>query len=711
MAAMLSLSLRLPWARRLLLASKLSWLDRMTVLLVVVGLAATAWYSRNFTLLQQVIAWGLVLSVLAVLSRRGWLKLFGPVLLYDLMRISRRSRYFLLRGVYACILFGLLYWQFLEWFQVRPIQLLTSNEVAFLSLQFFNKFMVLQFAVVFLLTPSYCAGAIAEEKDRKTMEYLLATDLHNREIVLSKLVSRLGNLTLTMLTGLPILSLIQFLGGVDPDLVLAGFAVTGLTMASLAALSILASVYARKPRNAILLTYLIVFGYLGIGYLGEAYVSSPAAATRMAMAATGGPVPWTFEDLIDLFNLGNLPVVLRQLEQTWTAGKALSTILPTMLRNYALFHGILAVVCTGWAVARVRAVALQQSANVRRRVAAGSRPPIRPRVGLQPMVWKELFIEPGFRLNWLGWIAVSLLVIVSMAPAFWIASEYFSETISIRSRYGAIGMPGTKVMLNGVWGDLGEQLNHWTRQVGAAVACLMLLAVAVRASTSISGERDRDTLDALLTSPLQSHDILFAKWLGSLLSVRWAWLWLWLIWGLSLLTGALHPLAVPLLIIAWLVYASTLAGIGLWFSTACRTSMRATFWTLTVSVAVSVGHWLIWMCFLPRAFAGGSWGYELGELFAIHSALTPPAVFAQLSATSAELGNNLNFDLKAIFACFGLFIWALGSLFLWTITRSRFRRISRRMPYRRRGPIALPTTGWGRLQDEEPWQEIGATVR
>ena len=99
---------------------------------------------------------------------------------------------------------------------------------------------------VALLTPAYVAGAIADEKDRKTLEFLLATDLRSREIVLSKLASRLANLTLFVLTGLPILSLIQFLGGVDPNLVLAGFAVTALTMAGLGGLSILNSTTSRS---------------------------------------------------------------------------------------------------------------------------------------------------------------------------------------------------------------------------------------------------------------------------------------------------------------------------------------------------------------------------------------------------------------------------------------------------------------------------------
>src|SRR5205085_7765 len=189
---------------------------------------------------------------------------------------------------------------------------------------------------------------------------------------------------------------------------------------------------------------------------------------------------------------------------------------------------------------------------------------------------------------------------------------------------------------------------------------------------------DRDTLDALLTSPLQSHDILFAKWLGSLLSVRWVWLWLGTIWLIGMITRAMHPLVVPLYSIAWLVYASCLAGIGLWFSTLCRTSLRATMYTLATTALLGGGHYLLYMCCMPLG-ALRSLGYELSSIL---SALTPANVLYKLTANPREIGDDA-FDLWTIAAYFGLFLWALLALALWTITRSRFRKITARMPYRR----------------------------
>src|SRR2546430_14080099 len=126
---------------------------------------------------------------------------------------------------------------------------------ALLAREFSERLMLVQPLAVTILTPAYVAGAIAEEKDRKTMEFLLATDLRNREIVLSKLLSRLANLTLFLLTGLPILSLIQFLGGVGPKPVFARFIAPLITKLRVGGVSLLKSVAFQPPRGALALSF------------------------------------------------------------------------------------------------------------------------------------------------------------------------------------------------------------------------------------------------------------------------------------------------------------------------------------------------------------------------------------------------------------------------------------------------------------------------
>ena len=210
------------WRRRLAWSnSRESWQERVGVA-AVIGAAAAIWrLSDRLSFAQEALLWVLLAAALAILLRRGWLKLFGPVLFYDLVRTARRGRYFLIRGLYAGALCLLLFWQFLE-YAVTSEQVRSSREIANFAESFFYGFMYIQFLAVLFLTPAFTAGAVAEEKERRTLEFLLATDLRNREIVLSKLAARTGNLMLVVLTGLPILSLTQFLGGIDPGLMLAG---------------------------------------------------------------------------------------------------------------------------------------------------------------------------------------------------------------------------------------------------------------------------------------------------------------------------------------------------------------------------------------------------------------------------------------------------------------------------------------------------------
>src|SRR5262249_33764693 len=150
--------------------------------------------------------------------------------------------------------------------------------------------------------------------------------------------SRLANLTLFLLAGLPILSLVQFLGGVDPRLMLAAFAATGLTMLGLGGLSILSSVQLRKPRDAIALTYLVVFAYLTLSALAHVYLGSitaPVWGLSALVEALGG-APLTVADLGRAMSSGNLAIVWGEVDRAINSG-SLPQVLPALLRKYAIF--------------------------------------------------------------------------------------------------------------------------------------------------------------------------------------------------------------------------------------------------------------------------------------------------------------------------------------------------------------------------------------
>ncbi len=644
-----------------------SWMERLVgagVVLCAVGLYLVG---GRLGVWENLVLWALLAITGAVLLRRGWLKLFGPVLFYDMLCAARRGRYFLIRCLYSMLLLLVL---FSVWASVQPFTRQSAHdEAAQIAMHFFESFTVVQLIAVILLTPAYVAGSIAEEKERKTLEFLLATDLRNREIILSKFGSRLCNLTLFLLTGLPILSFLQFLGGVDPDLVLGSFAATALTAVGLASLSIMNSVVYRRPRDAIAMTYLMAIAYFAVATTIYVFKFAPWM-TIYQEPIWFGESPPTVSDAVEVLNAGNILVVLGKVAEAGRAG-TLAKDIPTLLKHYFLFHASVCALCLSWSVWQLRSLALKQSYGKTEKLRWHQR--YRPPVGDLPVLWKELIVDGSLRMNWAGWIAVLLLVLLTLGIGVWIVLYFFWEQFFNGNAFR--GGPG-----------LFDMMNVWVRIAATGVACLTLLGVAVRASTTIRSEIDKDTFDALVTTPLPSNAILLGKFVGSLFSVRLGWFWLGAILGLGVLTGGLHMLALPLFLGAWTVYAIIFAMIGLWFSMVSRTSMRATVYTMLTTIGLSVGHWMIWMCCFPllllldmhRGMQNPS-----EYLMKFQAGMTPPFVLGWFAYSPENLAREFQhgreFPELMGFSLLGLFLWSMGGLMLWfVLIGPRFRHLTRR---------------------------------
>ena len=668
-----------------------TWRERLVALLFfVVGVGLVYLSAARLALWQATIVWAVYGVALAVCSRQAWIKLFGPVLFYDMVRTSRRSRYSIIRILYGGFLFFILCYMFLI-LHLGPHfgQELRARETAVLAETFFGTFMLVQLVMVILLTPAYVAGAIAEEKDRKTLEFLLATDLRNREIVLSKLLSRLANLTLLLLTGLPVLSILQLIGGVDPQLMLAGFAGIGLTMVGIASISILLSTLFKKPRDAISLTYLFLLAYASLSSFGAFLSSHPA----LSLPVWFGDDPPTLRDAILVLDAGN-PIsavtdVVRAINgrTRFGARTSLGTELPGILTRYAWFHLVLSLICIAWSIARVRAIALKQST-------AGTTASLRlweqfrPSVGVFPMLWKEFFIEGRTKFNWLVWLAILVLVALTLGSGLWILGDFVWNDL-LQDEF-AVGRR------QGAWERLSESMNWWFRFAGPSVACLTLLMIGVRAATSITSERERDTFDALIATPLSGEGILLAKIAGNLTSMRPAWLWFGSMLLLALCTGALHPLAVPIIVSAWLVYAMFVTMAGLAFSMFCKSSIWSALFTVVTTLALGGGHWLVTMCFCAPIFSLIMFALNqgpgqapnrifliVGEYFIkFQAGVTPPFVFFWCSfpliGRDRVADGRLFWELLGM-SLLGLFLWTVACAVLWFgVLAPKFRQLARR---------------------------------
>jgi ABC-type transport system involved in multi-copper enzyme maturation permease subunit len=644
---------KLPWSN-----SRQAWEERIGAAVLLAG-TAVVWYGADrYRLWQQVFLWSLLLPVVAVLLRRGWLKLLGPLFLYELVRATRRSRYILLRVYVYFILLIYLFVVLIWWVHSNHVLSVPGNKVVASVQAFFFYLLSAHLLLVALVTPGYTAAAIADEKDRRTLEALLATDLRNREIVLSKLAVRLASLAVMLVTGLPILALLQFLGGIEPDLVGAWLIATAITMASLAGLAMLNSVYAKKSRDAILYTYLEVAAYTLLSGASQLVHMTSLAAWTFDL----GTFSFTVGDAADWFGIGNPLVILGKFLHplTWTSG--FYRILPRLLWEYTLFHGALAILFSAWAAFRLRAVFLKHASRPNH-VLWRSRRRWQKGISDRPMVWKEAFVERGLRFGWFGRILMLALMLATFVPVIEIGLK---NTMSPQMRLGV--------------------MSYWARVTGALVGCLLLVGVAVRAATSISSERDRLTWDSLLTTPLTSREILFSKWLGSLLSVRCGWVWLGAVWGLGSAVGGLHVLALPLLFLAWMIYAGLLATVGLWFSLVCQTSLRSMIWTLFAILVVAAGFLVLPVYSSPlfQHMAPGT--FLVRWLYRFNMGMWPPFVLGRMLLFGWKGGlpgirGKPSWEIE--FALLGLACWAVTAATLWVLLSMQFRRMTGRQNRRR----------------------------
>jgi ABC-type transport system involved in multi-copper enzyme maturation permease subunit len=600
--------------------------------------------------------------------RRRHLALVGPLFFYDVVRLARRGRSTLLRCTYALLLLMGLYVVFTQHFPGEdpfaltpdPHSVMPIQEMARFAQTFVTTFLVLQSVAVLVLTPAYLAGAIAEEKDRRTLDLLFTTQLGDHEIVLGKLCARWTHLAGLLLTGLPVLALAQFWGGVDVVMLVATFAVTGLTLFSVGGVSILCSVLARTALAAVVSSYTVSLALL-ICCLMAPSLSSPitfmlALDERInrpdpALAGSAAPQPGS------------------------------TAVAAQMVGEYGLVHGLIALACIAVAVVQVRKVYLVPTTELPAapRLRATVPPdstlerawpmpaPVpehqrilgfwRPRpVGHQPLLWKEIYQGLSYTGDLMDVIGMTLVVPLCLGLLIFGGMALASLTDSVQ-----LARVITDVMLPTI------------RWLGLFVTAAWCVGVGFRAAAAVSRERDQHTLDTLLTLPVEREAILDAKWQGSILRLRQFGYYLAVLWGIGLLTSALHPLAAVLLLLACAAHIAFVASVCLWLSLVCRNMLWANFTTALVLLLFFAGSWIALGFGVVSPGKGDDWTSYLVAL-----GLNPLRTWWTLAFSWHDLGPLAAHEEKAQATltglAAGLVCFAAAALAYWLLACQRFRQ-------------------------------------
>jgi ABC-type transport system involved in multi-copper enzyme maturation permease subunit len=500
----------------------------------------------------------------------------GPVFTFELLTTARRARYYVVRLVYGLILLWFIC-QNNRWFAHRQM---TIQEMSALGMALSSTYMITQAVAVLLLTPALVAGVIADEKQRKTLHYLLGSPLTSGEIVLGKLLARCLHLAVLMAVGLPIISLLSLFGGVDPTLILLGFAATSSMAYFVAAMSILVSTVSKRPREAISVAYILVLAWL---------FGPPLVTLIMPL---GGPTSLRIYEWIRPVNVwisSTSPFdALFRLNMLGRAGPGAIFEFYAWMIGLQLAYGT-ALIALAVLLLRPSFRRADSSPRWLARLAAmrrGRRLLPRPECGDDAMLWKERHVSrTGVFAK-----AVAALIVLAVGAlivygTFEMARDAFAEVASYG--YGS-GPEGDRNEFNGV-----------LRLVCTLGYCILYIGVASAAAAGVTREREEDTWTSLTATPLEGREILLAKMIGAVWGMRWLAGVLLAFWLIGLAAGSIHPLAFAAVAIETAVFVWFATALGTYVSLRARSSGRAMTATIGLLIVLN-GAYL--MCCIPFEF-------------------------------------------------------------------------------------------------------------
>jgi ABC-type transport system involved in multi-copper enzyme maturation permease subunit len=399
----------------------------------------------------------------------------------------------------------------------------------------------------------------------------------------------------------------------------------------------------------------------------------------------------TGEDLVDSFGAGNpFAVATRIMRHMFDKHGSISDVILDLLRDYAIFHGVIIVGGLVWSVVRLRPLALAQGpGGETKRQRRGRR---LPALGRRPMFWKEVFAEPGMRLHLVLRVLLVLIVLASFVPPVLFTASYLPELL-----YAPIEPdPGGRNYYQNPWTNYRESMSAWVVATGGVLGTVLLLMAAARAAGSITGERARHTLDDLLTSPLTNAEIVNAKWWGALLAQRRGLLWLGIVYCIGLCSGAVSIVGTLGYFLALIVYASFMTSLGLFFSASSRGTFRATLKTMIAALFFLGGHWLVsgLFCYLPLAIGHNHTDDLVDWLVPAQVGFTPPAILTMAPLIEPDKIQDTHEHIDRIvgFGVFGLCVFVIAGQLLRFGVIAKFAEVMNRTAvHKADGPLPKET--------------------
>ncbi|MFQ5491726.1 MAG: ABC transporter permease [Phycisphaerae bacterium] len=351
---------------------------------------------------------------------------------------------------------------------------------------------VAQLALMCFLAPVFTAGSITQEKDARTYNILLTTPLSNAQIIFGSLMSRLYFVLMLLLAGLPIFFITMVYGGVTASQIIESFALAGGTAILTGSLAIAISMIGVGTRRTIFSFYLAIGIYLLAVYaLG---VWSGTAIAEAPTSTSGRQLSWlaAFHPFLALeVALNQIPAP--EIGRVAAAGWPWKYFYAYPQASYVALTLGLSLVLVVLSMFFVRRGAKQGEDTILSRIGAvlhigaQNRVTRKPRhVWHNPVAWREAATRASGLTG--GLLRYALLGGGALA-ALLLLSEYA----------GGLSAAVTR---------------QWLATMVVIEFGIVLLICANVSAMAMTKERESNTLDLLLATPLTSKYIVFGKLRG-----------------------------------------------------------------------------------------------------------------------------------------------------------------------------------------------------
>jgi ABC-type transport system involved in multi-copper enzyme maturation permease subunit len=412
----------------------------------------------------------------------------NPILVRVVHGASRRVRHLWLRFVYLSVLLLVV---LLSLVMSMSGQSASLAELAKAASQTFKWASMTQLALMCFLAPVFTASAITQERDAQTFNILLSTPLSSAQIVFGSLMSRLYFVIMLLVAGLPIFLITMVYGGVTASQIFKSFAISGTTAILTGALAIFVAMTAVGTRRTIFSFYLLIALYLLSVYLFGVWnrtwiEAAPGNVMGQKMSWLAPLHPFLALDVA--LNRVPAPPLSRLMDRSGIVRYALAY--PWAF--YVIWTSVLALVLTLASIFYVRRgiktgeptiVSRLRERLTFRRGERLTRPP--RNVWSNPVAWREAKtrISTGGLFRWMTILAG---LIVSLA-----------------------------LFMYHVRGDLSAgEVPQWLAGLTIIQFGIVLLIATNTAATSMTKEKESQTMDLLLCTPVTSKYILWGKLRG-----------------------------------------------------------------------------------------------------------------------------------------------------------------------------------------------------